>query len=211
MKLSVIKFFLAGAAAVMAVVSCSDNGSGEDSVPEQYADFERVPLSSKIENVQPMTGIVLWTTKTHPILKQELQLEFSYMLYNDICKEKDVFDWTPMDELLDEVASRGNQLVVRFRYTYVGEETSVPDYIKAMPEYEETIGESEGRETHFPDWRCEELQRFHNEFHKRFAERYDILSFRIWYIHSSRSSNASRRITSSRGALSLSIRSLKTV
>ena len=73
MKLSVIKFFLAGAAAVMAVVSCSDNGSGEDSVPEQYADFERVPLSSKIENVQPMTGIVLWTTKTHPILKQELQ------------------------------------------------------------------------------------------------------------------------------------------
>lgn len=173
MKLSVIKFFLAGAAAVMAVASCQDNGSGEGSVPEQYVDFERVPLSSKIENVQPMTGIVLWTTKTHPILKQELQLEFSYMLYNDICKEKDVFDWTPMDELLDEVASRGNQLVVRFRYTYVGEETSVPDYIKAMPEYEETIGESEGRETHFPDWRCEELQRFHNEFHKRFAERYD--------------------------------------
>ena len=29
------------------------------------------------------------------------------------------------------------------------------------------------RVTEFPDWRCEELQRFHMEFHRRFAERYD--------------------------------------
>jgi hypothetical protein len=49
----------------------------------------------------------------------------------------------------------------------------VPDYIKAWPGYEETVAKSEGRDTYFPDWRCEELQRFHLEFHKRFAERYD--------------------------------------
>ena len=143
-------------------------------VPAEYSDFARVPLTSKIENVQPMTGLVLWTDSNNAErLKENIQLEFSYMLYNDVCKEKDVYDWTPMDNLLAEVAARGHQLVVRFRYTYVGKQCAVPDYIKAWPGYEEKEGYSEGRKTYFPDWRCEELQRFHIEFHKRFTERYD--------------------------------------
>lgn len=146
-----------------------------DQVDEDaYNDFERIALQSEIKNVQPMTGIVLWTDNSRVESKKEyIQLEYAYMLYNQVCKEKDVYDWTPMDNLLDEVASRGHQLVVRFRYSYVGKQCSVPDYIKEWPGYEETVGKSEGRTTYFPDWRCEELQRFHLEFHKRFAERYD--------------------------------------
>jgi hypothetical protein len=146
----------------------------EVDVPDTYPDYDRVPLKSKIENVQPMTGIVLWTDNSKSESeKDNIQLEFSYMLYNQVCKEKDVYDWTPMDQLLEEVAARGHQLVVRFRYTYVGKQCAVPDYIKAWPGYEEKMGYSEGRKTYFPDWRCEELQRFHLDFHKRFAERYD--------------------------------------
>ena len=147
---------------------------GEVEVPAEYADYARVPLTSKKEHVQPMTGLVLWTDSNNAEkLKENIQLEFSYMLYNEVCKEKDVFDWTPMDNLLADVASRGHQLLVRFRYVYVGKECAVPDYIKAWPGYEEKEGYSEGRKTYFPDWRCEELQRFHLEFHRRFAERYD--------------------------------------
>ena len=132
----------------------------------------RVPLQSVIDHVQPMTGIVLWNTSGSN-KKEYVQLEFSYMLYNDVCKEKDVFDWSPMDKLLKEVASRGHQAVVRFRYTYPGYSCAVPDYIKSWPGYEATNAKSERRNTEFPDWRCEELQRFHMEFHRRFAERYD--------------------------------------
>src|SRR5690606_12348267 len=44
---------------------------------------------------------------------------------------------------------------------------------RALPGYEKTIGISEGRETCFPDWRNEELKRFHLEFYREFAERYD--------------------------------------
>lgn len=139
-----------------------------------YDHYDRIPLQSRIENIQPMTGIVLWTNNVlceqH---KDKLQLEFAYLLYSDICKEKDVFDWTSLDQLLEEVAARGHQLVIRYRYTYVGQQCAVPDYIKALPEYEETVGKSEGRDTHFPDWRCEELQRFHLDFYRRLAERYD--------------------------------------
>ena len=158
----------------LTLVSCAcveKPGTDEpDTEPAEYGT--RIPLQSAITHVQPMTGIVLWNTSGSN-KREYVQLEFSYMLYNDVCKEKDVFDWTPMDKLLKEVASRGHQAVVRFRYTYPGYSCAVPDYIKSWPGYEATNGKSEGRKTEFPDWRCEELQRFHMEFHRRFAERYD--------------------------------------
>ena len=135
----------------------------------------RVPFKSEITHVQPMTGIVLWNTSS-AVKKEYVQLEFSYMLYNDVCKEKDVYDWSPMDKLLEQVASHGHQAVVRFRYTYPGYASAVPNYIKKMEGYEARWAKADGRsreDTEYPDWRCEELQRFHMEFHRRFAERYD--------------------------------------
>ena len=148
-----------------------------DDVPEpvdlsELEDYTRVNLSSKITGVQPMTGIVLWNTSSSN-KTDAVQLEFSYMLYNDVCKKKDVYDWSPVEKLLKEVASRGHQAVIRFRYVYPGYSAAVPDYIKSWPGYEATNGKSEGRRTEFPDWRCEELQRFHMEFHRIFAEKYD--------------------------------------
>ena len=156
------------------VIPDDENDTQEDgpAIPEQFAGYTRVTLSSGLTHVQPMTGIVLWTDSDE-VRRGDLQLEFSYMLYSDVCKEKDVYDWSPVDKLLSGVASRGHQAVIRFRYTYVGKKCAVPDYIKALPEYEETVGKSEGRTTYFPDWRCRELQRFHKEFHRLFAERYD--------------------------------------
>ena len=179
-----MKFFLSLISVIALSFSCSpvsneDNVNigdnlNQDSDSTLIEDFVRVSLKSEIKGIQPMTGIALWTNNGRCSKYPDcLQLEFAYMLYNDVCKGKDVYDWTPMDNLLEKVASRGHQLVVRFRYTYVGQECAVPDYIKAWPGYEETVGKSEDEDTAFPDWRCEELQRFHLEFHKRFAERYD--------------------------------------
>ena len=156
----------------LASCSCVEKNTPEEPGTDPAEYGTRVPLQSAVTHVQPMTGIVLWNTSGNN-KRDYVQLEFSYMLYNDVCKEKDVFDWTPMDNLLKEVASRGHQAVVRFRYTYPGYSCAVPDYIKSWPGYEATNAKSEGRKTEFPDWRCEELQRFHMEFHRRFAERYD--------------------------------------
>ena len=167
--------FILLAALAMASCACGTKQEAPDPDPEEnFENFEiQVPLKSQITHVQPMTGIVLWNT-SGSVKKDYVQLEFSYMLYNDVCKEKDVYDWTPMDKLLEQVAARGHQAVVRFRYTYPGYDPgAVPDYIKEWPGYEATHAKSEGRMTEFPDWRCEELQRFHMEFHRLFAERYD--------------------------------------
>ena len=157
---------------VLASCACVEKPGTDEPGTEPAEYGTRIPLQSAITHVQPMTGIVLWNT-SGSVRKEYVQLEYSYMLYNDVCKEKDQFDWAPMDKLLPDAAARGHQVVVRFRYTYPGYSCAVPDYIKSWPGYEATNGKSEGRKTEFPDWRCEELQRFHMEFHRRFAERYD--------------------------------------
>jgi len=74
---------------------------------------------------------------------------------------------------LARVARRGHQAIMRFRFVYPGYTTAVPAYIKALSDYHETQGTSEGEATWFPDWRHAELQRFTLEFYSRFAARYD--------------------------------------
>lgn len=165
----------------LALLSCAKNNVEADllkdsnsqpltssaSVAEPKLDgYTRTKLNSEVTHVQPMTGIVLWNDNDHK-KDSYVQLEFSYMLYSDICKKKGVFDWSAMDNLLKDVASRGHQAVVRFRYTYVGKKCAVPDYIKKLPDYKETKGKSEGKTTYFPDWHCKELRDFHMEFHRR--------------------------------------------
>jgi hypothetical protein len=134
--------------------------------------YQPVVIKSRIERVQPMTGIVLWTTSEHN-RTDVIQLEYSYMKYRDVVKQKGVYDWTKMEKLLDDVAQRGHQAIVRFYFVYPGQETTVPNYIKALTDYRETHGKSEGRMTGFADWSHPELRRFTLEFYEKLAARYD--------------------------------------
>lgn len=138
-----------------------------------FGQFKGIELKSSITGVQPMTGIVLWTDNTDNNGTDAIQLEYSYMLYNDVVQEQGVYDWSETDDLLQAVAGRDCQAILRFRFVYPGYETSVPDYIKSMQDYSETVGQSEGRTTHFPDWTNSELQRFTLEFYSRLAEQYE--------------------------------------
>ena len=156
------------------IVACACTDTPEENNYEEgdFADYTSVSVKSEITEVQPMTGIVLWSD-SGAVKKDWVTMEYAYMLYNDVCKAKDSFDWTPMDNLLAKAASRGHQVVVRFRYSYPGKSCAVPDYIKELDDYEVLWAKAEGRNTEYPDWRCSELKRFHKEFHKRFAEKYD--------------------------------------
>ncbi len=140
-------------------------------IAQQKDDFIEIEINQEITEVQPMTGVVFWQdshTNTDAI-----SLEFSYMLYNDVVTDSGVYNWDVVEEKLNDIASRNHQAVFRFRDTYVGRQTSVPEYIKALPDYHETMGLSEGRETWFSDWRHDELKRFILEFNTEFASHYD--------------------------------------
>jgi hypothetical protein len=141
-------------------------------VHAQDAGRRPIPLKASVSRVQPMTGIVLWTTSEHH-RTDAVQLEYSYMKYSDIVKKRDEYDWKPVDQLLDAVAGRGHQAVLRFYFVYPGKPTTVPAYIKALPDYKETRGKSENKDTSFCDWSHPEMKRFLIEFYSKFAKRYD--------------------------------------
>lgn len=129
-------------------------------------------LQSKIENVQPMTGIVLWTTN-EAVETAPIQLEYAYLKYSDIVQDRDGYNWQPVEQLLNEVAGRKHQAIIRWHDTYVGQPTGVPSYIKNLPSYREMTGDSENKPTGFPDWSNQTWKAFVLEFYTRFAEKYD--------------------------------------
>lgn len=158
------------------LIACG-GGSGGDDINTDDGPVIVDPVLNKggvseFTNVQPMTGIVVWDGNSNASSGAHA-LEYSYMLYEDIVSEEGVYNWDVVENKLNDIASRNHQAILRFRYAYVGELTSVPKYIKDLSDYNETMGLSESQETWFPDWSHQELKDFTLEFFEKFAERYD--------------------------------------
>lgn len=146
----------------------SSRAESSSSVSEK--EFEPVSLQSQINRVQPMTGIVFWSDNTSALsaLGQDVQLEFSYMLYRDVVTRIGTYSWAAVDQKLAQAAARGHQMIFRFRDTYPGiTQSSIPD---GLPYH---ISKVEGQNTFIPDWSSTGLREFILDFFTRFAARYD--------------------------------------
>ncbi|GAA3516904.1 hypothetical protein GCM10022393_33730 [Aquimarina addita] len=133
-------------------------------------------LKSSIDRVQPMTGIVFWAENSGDLstLGNKVQLEYSYLVYSDVVQNRGQYNWGVVDDLLSTAASRGRQVILRFRYTYPGVTSrSVPQYILNSSGYNNRTASVEGSNTFIPDWSSQELQDFTLEFFTNFAARYD--------------------------------------
>jgi len=142
------------------------------SSPVTADDLVPIALKSTVTDVQPMTGIVLWSTN-EKVETAPIQLEYSYLTYSQVVREKGTYDWSAVETLLDAVARRKHQTILRWHDTYVGQPSGVPAYIQALPGYKGQTAPSEKKPTGFPDWSHPELRRFTLEFFTKFAERYD--------------------------------------
>lgn len=136
------------------------------------ADFQPVAVVSEITRVQPGTGIVLWDDSENRDT-DAIQLEFSYVGFNAVVRQRGEYDWSAIEQKLAAIAGRKHQAILRFYDTYPGKPTTVPDYIKNTAGYREITALSEGQTTGFPDWSHPEYQRFQREFFEKFAAKYD--------------------------------------
>ena len=150
-------------------------------------DFAAVEVNRTITSVQPMTGLVLW--RGHDQMDKytsAITLEFAYCLpCKVVTGEKDgkiQYDWSYLEKILNDIASRNHQGVIRFRYENPGNKeveeigaTAVPQYIKDLPDYTETYKQNAGGDgpTYYADWTNAELQWFTKQFYTDFAERYN--------------------------------------
>ncbi len=135
-------------------------------------DLRPVSLQSRIDNVQPMTGIVLWSAN-EAVASSPIQLEYAYFRYDQVVGPEGTYDWQVLETHLNEVASRKHQAIIRWHDTYVGRPTGVPTHIKQLSDYTETIAKSEKKETGFPDWSHPKWQAFVLDFMEQFSKRYD--------------------------------------
>jgi len=161
---------LAASVALLSLSACLGAGAPASS---------GLALSASIDRVQPFAGIVLWSDNEDAAgaCKDSIQLEFSYLMFKSVSTAKDVWDWSAVDALLAETASRGHQAILRFRYEYPGEEFGLPAWIKTEPGYTvRSVTVNDGGSTltvELPDWSCAALRNFNTDFFRRFAERYD--------------------------------------
>ena len=179
----ILLFLLSAVSYAQADAKRLQNGTAQEWAP--------VELNKKITHPQPMTGLVLWPAEAESRNSTHggsITLEYSYCLPCLVVKGCNSngsiqYDWTWFDNLLNDVASRGHQLVARFRYEYPNGDdipgakkgaTAVPQYIKDRSDYHETHADNPGGDgpTDYADWSNAELQRFTKVFYTDFAERY---------------------------------------
>lgn len=154
------------------------------------ADWKPVGITSQVTSVQPMTGLVLWPDEADDRFKtygKSHALEFTYVAPCKVVKGCDddgtiQYDWSYLDDLLDEIKSRNHQAVLRFFYEYPGEKmvdneagtSAVPAYIKERSDYHDVSKKVKGDGiTHYADWSNSELKRFTKQFFTDFSKRYE--------------------------------------
>ena len=147
-------------------------------------DFAAVEVNRTITSVQPMTGLVLWSGHDQmDKYTSVITLEFAYCLpCKVVTGKKDgkiQYNWSYLENILNDIASRNHQGVIRFRYENPGNKevgetgaTAVPQYIKDLSGYNETSNNAEGQKTYYADWTNDELKWFTKQFITDFNARY---------------------------------------
>ena len=158
-------------------------------------DLRDVALNETTDEPAPLKGIVLWPDNGKiSNYKNSIALEYFYCLPCQVVtgkkEEKIQYNWSSLETLLNDIAGRGHQAIIRFRYEYPGKKiakntsgctgdvagaTAVPAYIKGLSDYSETYSSNPGGDgnTYYADWSNSELQWFTKQFYKDFAEKYD--------------------------------------
>lgn len=75
----------------------------------------------------PLRGLVPYQADVRD--KFPHSLEFNYLPYSALVKGYDEFDWKPLEKLLDDIAARGHQAVLRIFLEYPGKKGVIPDFL----------------------------------------------------------------------------------
>ncbi len=75
----------------------------------------------------PLLGLVPYAKPTPNRFPHSM--EFNYLGLAKLVVGPDAYDWNPMEQLLDDIASRGNQAVVRVYMEYPGKKDGIPKFL----------------------------------------------------------------------------------
>ena len=137
----------------------------------------RTPLKyapAPIDN--PLKGLVPYAGEGRDFFPHSL--EFDYLAFSALVKGYDATDWAPLEALLDGVASRGHQAVVRVYLEYPGKTGIVPaflvrDGLKLHKYLNTNTQPLPPTKVETPDYENPKLRKVMTGFIKAFGAKYD--------------------------------------
>jgi len=136
----------------------------------QALQYTQSPVDNPLKGLVPYQGDVR-SRFPH-------SMEFSYLPYSAVVKGYDDFDWKPLEDLLDDVASRGHQAVIRIYLEYPGKTNVIPEFLindelKVHRYLNTNTQPLDAARVETPDYENENLRRSLKSFLKALGEKYD--------------------------------------
>lgn len=94
-------------------------------IPVEAQTFELSPGPSPVEN--PLKGLVPYANPKRDRFPHTM--EFSYLPFSKLNVGPKKYDWSDLEKLLDDIASRGNMAVIRIYLEYPGKKDGIPKYL----------------------------------------------------------------------------------
>ncbi|MEZ6141777.1 MAG: DUF4832 domain-containing protein [Zavarzinella sp.] len=120
----------------------------------------------------PLKGLVPYQGDRRQFFPHSM--EFNYIRYSDLVHGYQLFDWKPLEKMLNDIASRGHQAVVRVYLEYPNKTGAIPQFLlddglklhKYTTDNGRTISET-------PDYEDRNLRRSLRNFIAAFGRKYD--------------------------------------
>lgn len=96
-------------------------------IPPVAADAPRSLEYAPAPVDNPLKGLVPYQADVRDFFPHSL--EFNYLPYSALVKGYEKFDWTPLEKMLDDIASRGHQAVFRIFLEYPGKKDVIPKFL----------------------------------------------------------------------------------
>ncbi|MCA9137524.1 MAG: DUF4832 domain-containing protein [Planctomycetales bacterium] len=162
-------FQVAFALCALAVHSACPSKAAEPTVA-----YELKHAAGPLDN--PLKGLVPYA-RPYPD-RFPHSMEFMYLALEDLMLAEDRFQWQPLEDLLDDIASRGNQAVIRIYVEYPGKKKGVPKYLvdqglKIHTYINTNTAPLPPTEVSTPDYEDPRLRKAFQTFISAFGKKYD--------------------------------------
>jgi hypothetical protein len=117
----------------------------------------------------PLKGLVPYWGQAGPFPSS---MEFWYFPIRDLMKGPSEFDWSSIEEKLEDVRSRGNQMVIRTYLEYPGKKSAMPDFLADLG-VQVVKYNHDGAENFTPDYHDPRLLKAMEDFVAAFGKKFD--------------------------------------
>ncbi len=136
--------------------------------------YELAPLPSPADN--PLKGLVPYARPFPDRFPHSM--EFNYIALSQLMVGENKFEWQPLEDLLNDIASRGNQSVIRIFVEYPGKKEGIPQFLidgglKVHRYLNTNTAPFPPTEVATPDYEDKNLRAALQKFISAFGEKYD--------------------------------------